>query len=92
MLRNGRRLLVNSERVEVIRIALRAARADLDEMHARHLRELAGLRHEVNELRDVVQLVVSILRQQAKTDVASLRRQLEVALARLERDPAAPLN
>jgi len=89
---SGRPLLYSPQYVHGFRIALREARADLHEMHVRHLCELAGLRHEVNELRDVVQLVVSILRQQAKTDVASLRRQLEVALARLERDPAAPLN
>jgi len=89
---NGRRLLVSPERVELIRSALREARADLYEMHESHLRELQELRAEVAELRDVLQLVVRITREWAETDVATLRRQLEVALARIERDPATPLH
>ena len=35
---------------------------------------------------------MTVLRQQAESNLASLRRQLEVALARLERDPRKPLN
>ena len=92
MWHNGRRLLVSPERVQLFCDALREARADLHEMHIKHLCELAELRHEIDELRSVVQLVVSILRREAETSVADLRRQLEVALARIERDPAKPLH
>jgi hypothetical protein len=87
LLHNGRRLLVSPERVELIRTALREARADLDEMHARHLAELASLRAEVAELREILALVVSITREQVEADVVSMRRQLETALARIERKP-----
>jgi hypothetical protein len=61
-------------------------------MHARHVAELAALRNEIDELRDVLQLVVGILRVQAESDVRTLRRQLTAVLARLERDPAKPLH
>jgi hypothetical protein len=54
--------------------------------------ELVDLQRQVAELRDVLQLVVSVSRQQAETDVATLRRQLEVAIARLERSPTQRLN
>ena len=54
--------------------------------------ELADVRDQFIELREVVQLVLTALRRQADVDVVTLRRQLEVALARLERDPNRPLN
>jgi hypothetical protein len=90
---SGRRVVLYHPRyVEGFRAALMEARADLREMHLQHLCEIANLQGQVAELREVVQLVVSVLRQQAEPDVATLRRQLEIALARLERDPNRPLN
>src|SRR5262245_56448122 len=51
------------------------------------------LQREVSELREVLQLLVSTSRQQADTDVAKLRRQLEAALMKVaQRDPTRPLN
>ena len=75
-------------------------RADLVELHERHLAEhnalrveLNAMRAEVAELRDVMLLITSTLHQQAEHDVHTLRRQLETALVRLERrDPAQPLH
>ena len=55
-------------------------------------RELAALRREFDELRSIMLDVVRCLRQQTESDVATLRGQLEVALARIERDPAKPLH
>src|SRR6516162_4165688 len=52
-------------------------------------RELAELRAEVSELREVLLLLVGISREQAEMAVATLRRQLMAILVRLERrDPS----
>jgi len=93
MQHNGRRLLYSPQYVQGFRVALREARTDLHDIHFKHLCELADLRREIAELRDVLHLLVTTLRRQADQDVAQLRRQLETAtLARLERDPAKPLH
>jgi len=89
---NARRVLYRPEHVAALRGVLARAKADLHEMHFRHLCELADLRREVGELREALQLVMSITRQQVEADVASMRRQLELALARVERDPRKPLH
>jgi len=72
--------------------ALRAGYVDLVEMHSRNLAELADLRRELAELRDILGIVVKASRETAERDVAALRHQLEVALARVERDPNKPLH
>ena len=92
MQHNGRRLLYSSQFVRGFAVALREAKADLHKMHFKHLCELADLKKEIGELREVMLLVTSTLRQQSEADVATLRRQLETALARIERDPAKPLH
>jgi hypothetical protein len=88
---SGNRILYRPEHVARLRGVLNSAREDLREMHAKHLAELADLRAELGELREILAIVVGVARQQAETDVATLRRQLEYALARLER-PAGPLH
>ena len=60
--------------------------------HARFVAEVTALRAEVQELRDIMQTVTRCARENAEHDVASLRRQLETQLARLERDPKRPLH
>jgi hypothetical protein len=90
--RDGRRLLYTAEYVEGFRNALHEARADLHEMHCRHLDELADLRAELSELRSIFADVVGTLRQQADSDVARLRRDLERALLRLAPPDGKPLN
>ena len=91
------RLLYHPHHVQALRGRLRGvldeAKADLHAMHRRHVAELAELRAELAELRSIFQDVVRTLRVQAETDVATLRRQLETALVRLERrDSAQPLH
>jgi hypothetical protein len=89
---NGRRILYSPQFVDGFRVALREAKADLQEMHFRHLCELAELRREVGELRSILQDVIWASREKADADVAGLRHELETALARLERNPNKPLN
>jgi len=90
---SGRRVLYHPEHVAKLRGVLDDAKADLHAMHERRVAELAELRRELDELRSILALVVSVTRQQAEADLASLRRQLETALVRLERrDPAQPLH
>ena len=94
MQHDGRRILFYHPRiVAAFRNALVEARSDLTEMHLRHLSELADLRHKIDELREVVQLVVSLLRQQAEMDVKTLGAQLLAVLVRLQRrDPSVTLQ
>jgi hypothetical protein len=87
-----RRLFYSPGYVEGFRSALREARDDLHDMHCRHLDQLAAVRAEVAELRSIFADVVTVLRMQAEADVSDLRRRLELALARLERDPRRPLH
>jgi len=89
----ARRIVYTPEHVQRFRNALAEARADLRESHSRFLAEIAELRREVAELRSIMQDVVRASRVKAADDVASLRHELETALARLERrDPALPLH
>jgi hypothetical protein len=87
-----RRVLYSPQFVAGYADALRTARADLHDMSFRHACELADLRAEVAELRAVFRDVVTSLRERADEEVTALRRQLMIALARLERDPARPLH
>lgn len=85
-------LLYSPQYLAALRNTLAAAKADLHEMHFRHLCGLADLRKEIAELRSILADVVA-LRTQAETDVATLRRQLETALVKLaQRDPQKPLH
>jgi hypothetical protein len=92
MQHNGRRLLYSPQFVRGFAVALREAKADLHKMHFKHLCELADLKKEIGELREVMLLVTSTLRQQAETDVATLRAQLERALMRLAHRDGKPLH
>jgi hypothetical protein len=92
MSHSARPVLYHPQIVAAFRNALAQARAKLDEMELRHLTDLAELQSQHAELREIVLMVISILRQQAETDVTKLRLQLETVLARLERDPARPLH
>jgi len=94
MQRNGRRvLLYHPAYVEGYRVALIQARADLHDVHLQHVGELADLKAEISELRAVLHTVVTCLREQADQDVATLRHELELALARLtRRDPDQRLH
>jgi CHASE1-domain containing sensor protein len=90
---NSRRVVLHPRYVEALRNTLREARADLHAQQFQFLCEVADLRRELDELREILALIVSITRQQAQADVATMRRQLETALVRLERrDPAQPLH
>jgi len=96
MLRNnGRRTLYSPQYVLGFANALAEARADLREMHVKHLGEMADLRRELDqargdlaELRDVV-----LSRQRAEQELASFYRERAIARARAaQRDPALPLQ
>jgi hypothetical protein len=93
------RVLYTAEYVSRFRSALAAAMAEVrDQISAEHLAqhnrrmsELIALRDEVRELREILADVVRCSRETAERDVAALRRQLEIGLARLER-PGKPLH
>jgi len=97
---HGRRILYLPEHFEAFRNALAKAKGDLHDQHFQHLCqiaalnvEVAALRAELSELRQVVLLLTTIRRAEAETDVATLRARLLAVLARLERrDPARPLH
>jgi len=97
---HGRRIVYLPEHFQALCATLARAKADLSEQHFRHLCaiadqnvEIEALRSEVRELREVVALLTAIRREEAEHTVASLRRQLEAVLARLERrDPNQPLH
>jgi len=91
MLRNtyGRKVLFAGD-IHSFLVA-RQQYAQLVAEHRALLAELVDLKAQVSELREVLQVVVSVSRQRAETDVAMLRRQLETALARIER-PSKPLH
>jgi len=72
--------------------ALASARADLAEMHFRHLSELSDLRREIDELRSIVSDVVGTLRAQADSDLVRMREELARALLRLAPPDGKPLN
>jgi hypothetical protein len=81
----ARRVLYHPDHVARLRSVLAEAKSDLHEMHERHVAELNALRGELDELREILAIVVDAARSQAESNVATLRRQLEYALARLER-------
>jgi hypothetical protein len=96
---NGRRVvLYHPKYVEGFRSALREARADLHDMHFRHLCELADLRREIDTLRAELahlrELRAAVLaRQKAEAELAELYRERAIARARAaERDPNIPLH
>jgi hypothetical protein len=93
MSHNGRPLL----RPNLLAVA--KAYAEVAQINFEQRRELEGLQQEVarlhaevGELRSVMGGVVTGLRQEADRDVAALRRQLEVALLRLNRNDERPLH
>lgn len=95
MMRDGRRVVYSHEYMLCMLRTLEArasAAVSVVQHNAALMAELADLRDELHELREIMLLVTSTLRQQAECDVAQLRRQLELALARLERDPRRPLH
>jgi hypothetical protein len=69
-----------------------AALRQAHDTHAHFLAEMDELKREVAELRDIMQTVVQCSRETAERDVAALRHQLEVALARIQRRPDTPLH
>jgi hypothetical protein len=80
---NGRRLLYRADRV----------RQMLDCAHntlaAEYRDEIAALRREVDELREVALLLTSLTRERYEGDLVGLRAQLEGVLVRLTQRPAA---
>jgi len=91
-MQSSRRVVLHPRIAERYRNLLREARADLYDMHFRHLCELEDLRVELRELKEILSLLVTLRRQQAEGDLDALQRQLETALARIERDPNKPLH
>ena len=95
MWRNGRRVLYTADYIQGYRNALRQAREDLQDMHFKHLCDMANLhreldkaRAEFNELRAVV-----LARQRADSELATLYREAAIVRARAaERDPSVPLQ
>jgi len=73
--------------------AHRQAMADLHALAFEHRCAISDVQAEVTELHEILHDVTVILRQQADTDVATLKQQLQGVLLRLtRRDPAQPLN
>ena len=69
------------------------AMADLHALAFEHRCAISDMQAEVTELHEILHDVTVILRQQADTDVATLKQQLQGVLLRLtRRDPAQPLN
>ena len=92
MSRNGRKLLYSADRVHALFARMRA---DLHDMHFKHLCELADLRRELNATRAALDELraATLARQQAEAALAELYRERAIARARAaERDPALPLN
>lgn len=84
---SGRQLLY---RADYLRAAVDRASAVVA---AEYQDEISALRAEVDELREVALLLVTLMRERCEGDLASLRAQLEGALVRLtHRDPAHPLH
>jgi len=92
MLRSPIRRVDIARSWQLAREQFAAVVAERDAMFHRHLAELADLRRELHELRSIFLDVVTTLRAQAEVDVATQRHELEVLLARLERDPTRPLQ
>jgi hypothetical protein len=89
MQHSGRRILYSAERVQHL-----LAQARRCSFTPEHERRLTALQEQVDELRDVLHLVVALLREQADAELADLGHQLEAALAALTppRDPRASLH
>jgi len=68
------------------------ARRDLAQLQHEHEREIAALRRELNELRDACHDIAVVLCDQADRDLATLRKQLELALIRLTPRDGKPLH
>ena len=88
---DGRRLLYHPEYVRAFADALREARADLHEMHSRHVAEVAALRRELDEVRAAFDELRSISLARQKAARSSLPASTASAPSH-ERDPAQPLN
>jgi len=95
MIRNGRRVLYSPQYVRGFAVALREARADLHDMHFKHLCELADLHRELDKCRAELDALKDIVRRRvaAEAELAALRRERELMRAlSAERDPALPLQ
>jgi uncharacterized coiled-coil protein SlyX len=98
---HGRRVgLYHPSHVEALNRVLAECRAELSARTFEHLckiadqnAELRALRNEVAEMRDILQMLVSIRRAEADSTVDQLRSQLTALLARLERrDPSTSVH
>jgi hypothetical protein len=82
-------------RPDAVRAMFARLRAELEQMHERHLGEMAELRRELDAVRDQFDQLrsVSLARSRAEFEVAELRRLQAIGRAQAaERDPALPLN
>jgi hypothetical protein len=68
------------------------ARRDLDRLHDEHERELAAVKREIADLREILHDVTVVLCEQADQKLANLRKQLEIALIKLAPRDGRPLN
>ena len=88
----NRKLLYTADRVHALFARMRA---DLHDMHFKHLCELADLRKELDETRTALDELRTAVRarQAAESELAELYRERGIARAQAtERDPATPLN
>jgi F0F1-type ATP synthase membrane subunit b/b' len=89
----GRRLVASPALVQRLRNVFAEERATAQQQHLEFLAEVAELRGELMEMREILAMMVATSRAQAETDVEDLRRQLEHALSCLtRRDPNTPLH
>jgi hypothetical protein len=92
MSRNGRKLLYSADRVHALFARMRA---DLHDMHFKHLCELADLRKELDETRTALDELRAAVRarERAESELTSLYRERDLARARaVARDSAMPLH
>jgi len=92
MTRDRRRILYTEGRV---RQMFGKMRAELHEMHERHIAELARLREELDQARAQFEELrsISLARSRAEVELSELRRLREIGRARVApRDPLRPLN
>jgi hypothetical protein len=89
---SGRHVLYTPARVRAVFAKMRA---ELREMHERHVAEHARLRAELDQVRAAFDELraISLARSRAEVELGELRRLREIGRARAqERDPTMPLN
>jgi hypothetical protein len=95
VLHKGRVVLYHPKFVEGFCAALAEAKADLHDLHFKHVCEMADLRRELDACRaELDGLRTAVLaRQHAEGELAILHRERDIARAQAaERDPNAALN